>query len=449
MFNFLFKGIYQIPFESKREQTVYKAFHVYVLAAFAFFTRIAFFKILPAIWVDRGVKVVYLSAFAWFVWSFFVARMSHSSRALRLRPVYVWGMAMVVYMLLLGYARNSSYFNFYRFVQESLSVVMMLMLIEVGTCREYLRRNLGWFLFLLYLTTVIMLATQNINIVGFDETQNMSFQVDEERGTTSLAYKFRGVLMAGNFFFLVGCFWKQRMSLWMRFLCLFSVVPYAYFQIIVGKFRSHLLTLVLDVFIVAWFSIRNARLAKNLIVVLFACVIGFAVYKSDISQGARERMQNANEIHRYNTGTGVWAIIKGERAREFECFVYNFPNINKLFGGGLLANYDASSFHGERGLHWVGCHTGYVVPLMRGGVLFLLLYLALFVKAFSRRLTPAEKEDGFLLACKGFVLIVFVRNWVTPIAFDENVFPYIVQWLTVGALWANCPPTQNMRIGYR
>ena len=150
MNNRWFGWVRAIPGLTSKEIEAYKAFHVFVIVSYLFWARSALYPFVggAALFVDRGVKAIFLVTFIWFLIKATTAgvlrKQWNSVFSGRARIM----LFLVVYMLGLGFYYNSSWASPWSIISCAIYYITMVYVIAMGRNGEYFKCN--WKLFLLF-----------------------------------------------------------------------------------------------------------------------------------------------------------------------------------------------------------------------------------------------------------------------------------------------------------
>ena len=374
-------------------------------------------------------KLLYLGVMAYFIFYLFKSKINDSAITNVDKGLIRIGWFFVLYMLVCGLIFNMGDVKVYTFFSYLIYFGGMMGIVTLGLRLDLWKRFMDLFLIAFYVAVIIMLATKNVQYV-IELADGGAMEFDELRGTNSLAYRFRGLLYFSLFFMPYALFSRDKMHPIVRCAYLFSIVPFIYFGSVVSKFRSNLLVVVVAFCMIGYYSIKTVKI-KTLILLAMCLLIGFTFYNSSYMEDSRDRMHSASDRYHDNS---LFSIVKGEREAEFEIFMTEVPLIKKIIGGGFGASYDASELFGREGEHWHTIHIGFVSYVLFGGVGYLIYMLFLYYKSVSRRLTSDERNNGFLLCCKVYIVVYFVRYCVTPITISDRIYIDFLLWLSFGAL---------------
>lgn len=417
MNKFLFSWINTIPFVSKGDRAALKAFIWFVLSCYGYSLQMILFLFLPPLVISKftisGICVMPVVAIALFANS----RMGAISRHRNKLGLVCVGVAYLCLMLIVGLMFNrQDYKSVQTIIVQALFLSAILYVILIGSDGILLTRLVPFLLTSYYVFVVIMLMTRGIHITNVDAA-GLSMKIDEFRNTTMVAYQFKTYLDWSLFFVAMACFWNAKLSIWVKILSWLSIVPYLYFCLYLFKFRSSILFVVLLCGLIFCYSLRVLKV-RNIVAVVVFMAIGLSWYLGAGAVSVRERINASNDSHDISThrNTDIFKIIEGERGDEFASLIRSMTGLDWVVGKGFNGSYDATDKFGDsdRAYEWKTCHTGFMMPLLLGGVGYFVFYVSLFIRAMVRKLSRLEMNDGFLIACKIYVIIRFVHHCVDP-----------------------------------
>lgn len=434
MFKWLFGWARMLPELGVRERRALYGFVAFVLASYIYaHAQIAYLLFSPLL-VNKVSIILIDVLFYVALFLFLGSRLSDRRNHRRIWCIWITMLFFVVWCAVNGVVFNRYDHRTYLEVVAQMSFVLgFFYIIMIGEGGVLLSKMMNFFLFLFYASVILMIAVQNVNFSIYN-TEGVELAMDEIRNTNSMAYYLKSSLAFAPFLFFLGVFWRKRMKLIMRIFYLAAIIPCVYFQIYLFKFRTGLFLIGIAMFVAMYYLVKVAKFWR-LIAVVVVVLIGSVLYFSSGARGVRERFDTANDVHRTEN---IFLIVRGERFREASLMFKQLTTAEILFGRGFNAAFDASDVMGERGYIWKSIHLGFVSNILRGGVFYALLWLMIFIAACCRRLQRYELDDGFMIACKGLVIVETIHFACNPMPNSiYNIWGVMVLALCIGALWSD------------
>jgi hypothetical protein len=204
---------------------------------------------------------------------------------------------------------------------------------------------------------------------GFAVSQEFGSSAEVEsdvRSIRTLAYDIRGLLDFWPVLFAVA-FLAGGSKLW-RLAGLVTPVICLGLQFLVFKFRSGLLAVAAQVFVIVFF-VPMLRRKLNLgaaAVVIVVGLSGLAYFMT--TEGYRQTMERFGESDSWGFRLAEFEVVRGEISN----------GLSLLIGKGLAGWYPSPSSHL---MYWrAETHMGFIQPLLKGGLMFFVLFTTLLLR---------------------------------------------------------------------
>lgn len=437
MKKFLFSWIYRIPFLAKKDISLLKSSVLFLMLMYFVQTRLIWYVIVgPLILIEKPLKVILFFFLMYFIANVLVNLMGRTSFRMSVKIVLsaffiLLMMATLKGILFCGFSFGSQQFLYAQLMFFLMMVVCML----IGGTFDFLRHNYRLLLVLFVLTSILMAISSDIHLsrVG---SAGFELQIDEDRYTDSAAYILKGILNQMPFFVFCG-FFCRKLNFGLRLCSVATAIPYFYFLVYQFKFRTGLAFFGIIFLLIGLNSIRSVKVWQLFFCVAIAIFGVFFFLTSNNLAESRERMLTASESNFDKSFWGsVAGVIKAERFEEARTLFEELSPVQIATGKGLGSYYDASMLFGEVGYTWRTIHLGLLIGVLYGGIPFAIVWMLLYLLAIWRKISRIERSDGFLVACKCYVILELIHNLLCPlVVFYLQVYQSVILFMAMGALY--------------
>lgn len=440
MRKFLFGWIDTIPLQNKSDRNALVLFELFILSIFMIQLWPMTIGFLPFISSRKILIVISFVIFGFALLCFFNSNLSN--RICHRKVWRLWNCLLFfsIVAVINGVCFNREGNNWVYQICVVLGFYLgIAYIILMGRSGILLFKMLPIFIAMYYISVFAAIYLSNIQIAQFS-AMGYELPVDEIRNTSSAAYLLKGLLSNGIFLFILGIIYRGRMKSVTRWLCIFSIVPYLYFFLYMFKFRTSIVIVCLSMIVCFLCLLRDNNLYKLLLICVMG-LLGIAIYFSGTMNLVRERFQEANDVELINQKSKVEryiSVFNDERIKETKCMFNNLSFGEILIGKGFNSYYDASDIYGERGLKWSTTHLGFFSNILRGGIGLFVLMIIIFLGACMKGLCSYQRSDGFLHACKCYVIVETFHYCISPmLASFLDLDIICILFLCIGALWSD------------
>lgn len=239
------------------------------------------------------------------------------------------------------------------------------------------------------------------------------------RFTNTVAFRLRPMMLPAFFIFIWGCV-NKRTRIW-KLLQTGTLALLLVSEVGLFKFRSALglvlLSVTLVLFVYPIFQYRKIH-PKNYILI---CVIVIVAFASFLQLGYLDGFMTRVERTSY-----VQTSIFASRQNELDVF-FNEMGGDVILGRGLGGRFDASSVFGriENSHRWSTVHIGIFSLVLRGGYIYLALFLSFFLPVLRRK-HRLWYDNPCNTASVLFVFLILVNMLTSPFAVS---LPYFLRYL--------------------
>jgi hypothetical protein len=291
----------------------------------------------------------------------------------------------------------------------------MGMFLLIGGDDRFWRIIIKHLTILFYAAVVLMFFFINVSMIPYkDESYNYrQLYMMDDRYTMSVSYYLRPLISSG---LLIGMWGLVHGDKKWRFMQVLTWAFYFAYEVGFFQFRAGFIFITMAIFS---FLLLRPLLEKRsrvnftyVFIVLF--LLSFAYYTTT------EYWSNFSE--RFDLNQKVTGIFSG-RFEELDAYITDL-GWKVVVGRGMGGTFDASTVSWTSGAYvWSTLHFGILIYTLKGGVLFLFLFLSIFFMPLIKRRKSCWYHEPYNLAAILIFPVYFVQYLINPIfAGPESIF---------------------------